>query len=231
MDIRSMRPEKRRTAYVAWVADDGTLSVDAVLVQDWCVVGGAWRPAFRYGGVWVWPQAWAERWPHRALVVAEPRAPRPAESYLRLRAEAVRVPRKVEFVAGVEDDPARRIAALEDLARERAYPSASGSFDPADPGWWLPSSDAEAQWLDTLTDGLYDNEICAPRRLRYRSEPTEPTFRGNSYADSSLGINRVRAARPARTPKTRGSRPLPRDPGPERKPVETCPLGSGPQRP
>lgn len=231
MDIRSMRPEKRRNAYVAWVADDGALSVDVVAVQDWCVVGGAWRPAFRYGGVWVWPQVWAERWPHRALVVAEPRAARPAEAFLRLRAEAVRVARKVEFVAGMEDAPARRIAALEDLARQRAYPPGRGEFDPADPGWWLPTNDAEARWLDALTDAFYDTEICAPRRLRSGSEPAEPTCPGNSYADSSLGNNRVGTARPARTPKTRGICPSPQTPDPSAirskrarsGPVPNCP--------
>src|SRR5262245_28699390 len=95
----------------------------------------------------------------------------------------------------------------------------------------LPANDKEAQWIDDVTDAIYDNEICAPRRLRSRSEPAEPTFPGNSYADSSLGINRVRSARPARTPKTRGNRPPPKDSGPERNPVETSPLGSGPKCP
>jgi len=237
MDIRPMRPEKWRTAYVAWVDAAGEVSVDAVSVRDWCVVSGVWRPAFRYGGAWVWPQTWSERWPHRALLVADPGARRPSDQYLALRAQGVREPRRVVFVAGTEsaaEDTAARTAAQEELARLRAYPPERDTFDPGDPGWWLPATAAEADWIDAITDDLYTYQICAPRRLRAGRDPGEPTHIGNRREGFSKGRYQSRSDRPDRPAKLRGNREspdLPACPTKSRKsdPIDRredgCPLG------
>lgn len=198
MDIRPMRPEKWRRAYVAWFDSDGDLRVDVVSVRDWSVVEGVWRPAFRYGGRWVWPQMWHRLLPDRALVLAAPGAPRPTDDVLAAGAHTAQRPR-VAFVPSPDPtDPEAVTRAREELARADAAAALRPEVVPGDPGWWLPATEEEVQWIDDLTDELHDTDICAPRRRRVGSVPGDPSSLGNSREGCSKARQPDRSERPER---------------------------------